>query len=216
MRLAPLTSPGRGRSALRLANGHPASVAGEGDCRHGDDEPLRDDSEVNAERLNRRFAHLTRKRRKPSARLTQERQQHQLELAQTRGQQEAVQRMLQGAAPDLPQAPAQPTGPPQAEQYASHEDYVPAAARYGAQQVLQQRDQQMQQERQQQQQIRFQQDLMSREQTLRRSTPTLTAVVRTGLAGKVSPVLQQALMLVPDGPGRGLCAGDGSRTWCNA
>ena len=30
-------------------------------------------------------------------------QQHQVELAQTRGQLEAVQRMLQGAAPDLPQ-----------------------------------------------------------------------------------------------------------------
>jgi hypothetical protein len=120
-------------------------------------------------------------------------QQHQVELAQLRGQNEAIQRMLQGAAPDLPQAPAQPPGPPQAEQYASHEDFVHAAATYAT-------DQRMAQERQRDQQMRFQQDLMSREAQFKQAHPDFDTVVRGGLAGKVSPVLQQALMLVPDGP----------------
>ena len=75
-----------------------------------------------------------------------------------------------------------------------------AAARYGAQQEFAARDQQTAQERQQQQQMRFQQDLMSREQTFKDTHPDFDTVVRGGLAGKVSPVLQQALMLVPDGP----------------
>ena len=165
-----------------------------------DDEPLRDDSEVNAERLNRRFARLTAARRKAERERDALSQQHQVELAQTRGQLEAVQRMLAGAAPDLPQTPAQSTGPPQAEQFASHEDYVLAAARYGAQQEFQARDQQTAQQRQQEQQIRFQQDLMSREQQFKEQHPDFDSVVRTNLAGRVSPVLQQALMIVPDGP----------------
>jgi hypothetical protein len=174
--------------------------AGEAPGDTDDDEPLRDDSEVNAERLNRRFARLTAARRKAERERDALTQQHQVELAQTRGQLEAVQRMLAGAAPELPQTPAQPTGPPQAEQFASHEDYVLAAARYGAQQEFQQRDQQMQERRQQEQQVRFQQDLMTREQAFKAEHPDFDTVVRSGLAGKVSPILQQALMLVPDGP----------------
>ena len=179
----------------------PPVPSGEGgtDTDEGD-EPLQDDSEVNAERLNKRFAYLTRKRREAERQVAQERQQHALEVAQLRGQQEATQRMLAGAAPELPQAPAQPTGPPQAEQYASHEDYVLAAARYGAQQEFAARDQQTQQERQQDQQRAFQVQLMEREQVFKTQHPDFDQVVRSGLAGKVSPVLQQALMLVPDGP----------------
>jgi hypothetical protein len=123
-----------------------------------------------------------------------------VELAQTRGQLEVMQRMLSGAAPDVPQTPAQPTGPPQEEQFASHEDFVVAAARYGAQQELQRRDQQIAEYRQREQQQRFQQDLVSREQAFKQAHPDFDTVVRSGLAGKVSPVLQQALMLVPDGP----------------
>jgi hypothetical protein len=136
---------------------------------------------------------LTAARRKAERERDALAQQHQVELAQTRGQLEAVQRMLHGAAPDLPQTPVPPTGPPQAEQFASHEDFVHAAATYAT-------DQRMQQERQQQQQMRFQQDLMSREQAFKQAHPDFDTVVRGGLAGKVSPVLQQALMLVPDGP----------------
>jgi hypothetical protein len=101
--------------------------------------------------------------------------------------------MLAGAAPDLPQTPALPPGPPQAEQYASHEDFVHAAATYAT-------DQRMAQERQRDQQMRFQQDLMSREAHFKQAHPDFDSVVRGGLEGKVSPVLKQALMLVPDGP----------------
>jgi hypothetical protein len=174
--------------------------AGEAPGDTDDDEPLRDDSEVNAERLNRRFARLTAARRKAERERDALAQQHQIEIAQLRGQQEATQRLLAGAAPDMPQTPAQPTGPPQAEQFASHEEYVMAAARYGAQQEFQQRDQQMQEQRQREQQVRFQQDLMTREQAFKAEHPDFDTVVRSGLAGKVSPILQQALMLVPDGP----------------
>ena len=199
--LAPLTSPRPGSSRLPRHQTPRQRRQERPGADTDDDEPLRDDSEVNAERLNRRFARLTAARRKAERERDAWRQQHQVELAQTRGQLEAVQRML-SAGPRQPcrDAPHQPTGPPQAEQYASHEDYVLAAARYGAQQEFAARDQQTQESRQRDQQLRFQQDLMSREQTFKEAHPDFDQVVRGGLAGKVSPVLQQALMLVPDGP----------------
>ena len=182
--------------------GTPPAPSGEGGAGtdESDDEPLRDDSEVNAERLNRRFARLTAARRKAERERDALAQQHQVELAQLRGSQEALQRMLQGAAPELPQTPEQPTGPPQAEQYASHDDYLDARSTWNTQQVLQARDQQMQEQRQQEQQRAFQVQLMEREQVFKTAHPDFDQVVRSGLAGKVSPVLQQALMLVPDGP----------------
>lgn len=180
--------------------GTPSGGEGESSPDTDDDEPLRDDSEINAERLNRRFARLTAARRKAERERDAQAQQHQVELAQTRGQLEVMQRMLSGAAPALPETPAQPTGPPQAEQFASHEDYVLAAARYGAQQEFQARDQQTQEQRQREQQAAFQQQLLEREQAFKQAHPDFDQVVRAGLAGKVSPVLQQALMLVPDGP----------------
>jgi hypothetical protein len=134
-------------------------------------------------------------------RLIEEREQARaVQDARRDAQFETMTRVFSGAAPELPQAPAQPTGPPQAEQFASHEDYVMAAARYGAQQEFQARDQQTAQQRQQDQQIRFQQDLMQREQTFKAEHSDFDTVVRGGLAGKVSPILQQALMIVPDGP----------------
>lgn len=180
--------------------GTPSPGEGESPGDTDDDEPLRDDSEITAARLERRFKRLTAARRQAERERDAQAQQHQVELAQTRGQLEVMQRMLQGAAPALPDTPPQPTGPPQAEQFASHEDYVLAAARYGAQQEFQARDQQTAQERQQAQQVAFQQQLMEREATFKQAHPDFDQVVRSGLAGKVSPVLQQALMLVPDGP----------------
>lgn len=173
---------------------------GEAPADTDDDEPLRDDSEVNAERLNRRFARLTAARRKAERERDALAQQHQVELAQTRGQLEVMQRMLSGAAPPLPETSPQPTGPPQAEQFASHEDYVLAAARYGAQQELQARDQQTAQERQRAQQAQLQQQLIEREATFKQAHPDFDDRVRSGLAGKVSPIVQQALMMLPEGP----------------
>ena len=174
--------------------------AGEAPGDTEDDEPLRDDSEVTAARLERRFARITAARRKAERDRDALAQQHQVELAQLRGQNEAIQRMLSGAAPALPDAPAPPTGPPSAEHFTSHEDYVLAAARYGAQQEFAARDQQTQAQRQQDQQRAFQVQLMEREQAFKAQHADFDQVVRSGLAGKVSPVLQQALMLVPDGP----------------
>jgi hypothetical protein len=178
----------------------PSAGAGEAPADTEDDEPLRDDSEVNADRLNRRFARLTAARRKAERERDALAQQHQVELAETRGQLEMVQRLLSGSAPALPEPPPAPAGPPHAEQYASHEEYVLAAARYGAQQELQARDQQTAAVREQDQQRAFQQQLLEREQAFKQAHPDFDQVVRTGLAGKVSPILQQALMLVPDGP----------------
>lgn len=175
---------------------------GEGESPTGedDDEPLRDDSEITAARLERRFARLTAARRKAERERDALAQQHQVELAQLRGQQEALQRMLSGSAPPLPDTPPHPTGPPQAEQFTSHEDFVMAAARYGAQQEFQARDQQTAEQRLEMQQRAFQQQLLERENAFKQAHPDFDSVVRMGLAGKVSPILQQALMLVPDGP----------------
>ena len=170
---------------------------GEGE---GDDEPDVPEESITASYVNARIKRLTARHRSAERALQAEREQNQIRQATLEGQLQAVQRMLAGAAPELPQTLAQPTGPPQAEQYASHEDYVLAAARYGAQQELQARDQQTAQERQQAQQAAFQQQLMERENAFKQAHPDFDSVVRSGLAGKVSPVLQQALMLVPDGP----------------
>ena len=56
----------------------------------------------------------------------------------------------------MPDAPAQPSGPPQAEQFNTTEEWVRAEVNYGTEQKMRERDQQMQQ-------VRFQMDLMSRE-----------------------------------------------------
>lgn len=165
----------------------------------GEDADVADDA-ATVPYVNRRIKQLNAKRRDTERQLADERQQNALRTAQLEARLDTLTRVLSGAAPDVPASPPQPTGPPQAEQFASHEDYVLAAARYGAQQEFQQRDQQVMQQRQHEQQIRFEQDLMQREQTFKAAHPDFDSVVRGGLAGKVSPILQQALMLVPDGP----------------
>jgi hypothetical protein len=165
----------------------------------GEDVDVADDA-ATVPYVNRRIKQLNAKRRDTEKQLADERQQNALRTAQLEARLDTLTRVLSGAAPDVPQTPAQPTGPPQAEQFASHEDYVMAAARYGAQQEFQARDLSSMQQRQHEQQIQFQRDLMSREQTFKQAHPDFDSVVRDGLAGKVSPVLQQALMLVPDGP----------------
>jgi hypothetical protein len=148
---------------------------------------------ITADYVNKRISRLTARHRSAEKALQDEQQARAQERAELLGRLDTLTRVLSGSAPAMPETPPQPTGPPSAEQYASHEDFVHAAATYAT-------DQRMQQDRQQQQQIRFQQDLMSREQDFKAQHPDFDAVVRGGLAGKVSPVLQQALMLVPDGP----------------
>jgi hypothetical protein len=149
-----------------------------------------------AKRINRLNARYRAEQRAREA----DRQAAEQRLAQQQGQIEALTRMLSGAAPDMGQVPAQPTGPPQAEQFDSHDAYVLAAARYGAQQEFQVRDQQTQQERQREQMQQMQRELMEREAAFKQAHPDFDDVVRGGLAGKVAPHVQQALMLLPEGP----------------
>ena len=166
-----------------------------------DDEPLRDDTEITAARLERRFKRLTAARRQAERERDALAQQHQVELAQTRGQLEMVQRLLAGAAPALPETPAQPTGPPSAEQYTSHEDYVLAAARYGAQQELQARDQQTQEQRQQAAADARRQRLAALEAPLKAQHPDFDRVVSPLLQPQaLAPHVQQFLFWHDSGP----------------
>jgi hypothetical protein len=158
----------------------------------GEDADVPDDA-ATVPFVNRRIKQLNAKRRETEKLLAEERSQNALRQAQLEARLDTLTKVLSGSAPDVPASPMQPTGPPQSEQYADHDTYLDARSTWNAQQVLQQ-------ERQQQQQLRFQQDLMSREETFKQAHPDFDTVVRTGLAGKVSPVLNQALMLIPDGP----------------
>jgi hypothetical protein len=156
----------------------------------GDDDDEPEPEVATMDYVQRRIRRLTAQRRASERALQAERQQTSEQLAALRAQNELMVRMLQGAAPDLPPPP---DGPPQAEQFQSSDDYVRAAARYEAQQV---RDS----DRQQTQAQQAQQALLEREAAFAREHADYQEVVRTQLAGKVAPHLQQALMLLPDGP----------------
>jgi hypothetical protein len=164
------------------------------DAGEGDDADVPETATVDyvAKRINR----ITARQRSAERALVTEREFRE----RLQGQLDVALKLLQGAAPDLPQAPAPPTGPPQAEQYASHDAYVRAAARYEAQQELQARDEQTQQAQQRAQMQTMQQQLMEREAAFKQAHPDFDDVVRGGLAGKVAPHVQQALMMLPDGP----------------
>jgi hypothetical protein len=148
----------------------------------------------------RRINQLNGRWRAEQRRRETDRQSAEQRLAQQQGQIEALTRMLAGAAPDMGQLPTPPAGPPQAEQYASHDEYVRAAARYEAQQEFQVRDQQTQQAQQRAQMQQMQQALLEREAAFQQAHPDFHDVVRGGLAGKVAPHVQQALMMLPEGP----------------
>jgi hypothetical protein len=167
-------------------------VAGGEGAEDGDDSEIPETATVDyvARRINRITARLRNTERQQAAR----EQQWSQERAHLQGQLEAQARLLQGGMPDTPQAPS---GPPQPEQFQSHEDYVRAAARFEAQQVQQQSQQQSQQQAQME---AHQRDLMAREQAFRAQHRDFDERIRTGLAGKVAPHVQQALMVLPDGP----------------
>jgi len=125
----------------------------------------------------RRINQLNGRWRAEQRRREADQQQHQRELAEANAKLDVVTRLLQGAQPELP-AQAPPAGPPQAEQFDSHDAYVLAAARYGAQQELQARDQQTQQARQREQMQTMQQQLMEREAAFKQVHPDFDDVVR--------------------------------------
>ena len=189
----PETQAGSGEPPASPA-GTPSGAEGESAPDTDDDDPpLHDDSEINAERLNRRFARLTAARRKAERQGDPTRRPNRLKRPQPRGQRDALRSLVQGPAPSPPEPRPGPTGPPQAEQYASHEDYVRATSRYEAQQLLQQ-------ERQQAHAVQAQHDLVAREQAFAATHPDYQERINTALRGKVAPHVQQALMLLPDGP----------------
>lgn len=181
--------PAEGQEPAGAPPASPEPSPSPGETEEGD-EP-EDTQAVTLDDFNRHMARLRRRQRKAERDLAAERQQHALELAQTRGQLDMVQRLLSGQAPTLPEPT--PTGPPQPEQFASHDAYVQATARHEAQQALAH-------EREQRLASEFQQSLIAREQTFKQAHPDYDAVVRAGLAGKVAPHVQQALMVLPDGP----------------
>jgi hypothetical protein len=169
----------------------PASGEGAGDA----DEPdSPDDAPVSAGYINRRISRLTARHRGAERALEAERATNQQTVAELRAQMQLMTQLLQGGAPPLPDAP---TGPPQAEQFQSHDDYVRATARYEAQQIAQQ---QHQQTTQQQQMQEMQRTVLEREAAFKAQHADYDDVLRAGLVGKVSPPLQQALLLHPDGP----------------
>jgi len=162
------------------------------DAEEGDDADVPETATVDyvAKRINRLNARYRSEQRAREA----DRQAAEQRLAQQQGQIEALTRLLQGATPELPQTPQ---GPPQAEQFDSHDAYVRAAARYEAEQVTRAQQQQMTQQAQAQQ---MQRDLMEREAAFRQAHPDFDQVITQGLRGRIAPQVQQALMMLPEGP----------------
>lgn len=190
---APGSTPGvQGESAPPQDAPPPEDASLAASQSEGEDADVPDDA-ATVPFVNRRIKQLNAKRRETEKQLADERQQNALRQAQLEARLDTLTRVLSGSAPDVPASPPQPSGPPQAEQFERHEEFIQAAAHYAA-------DQRFQQQRQVESQAAFQHALMSREQDFTSQHPDFDTVVRGGLAGKVSPVLQQALMLVPDGP----------------
>lgn len=150
--------------------------------------------------VNRRIKQLNAKRRALEQQVAAERQQFQQEHAATKAQVDLLTKMLQGAAPDLGQTPTPPPGPPQAEQYASMDDYTRAQARYEAQQLLQERDRQTQAEREQAQQATAQEQLAQRVRTFQETHLDYERVMRAGYFGHVATHVDQIVSMIPDGP----------------
>jgi hypothetical protein len=134
---------------------------------------------------------LRQRQRRAERALATERAAYQQEMAQMRGQLDLMTRLMQGQGTDL--APQAPQGPPQAEQYQSHEDFVRASGRYEAQQV-------QQAERQQQEIMRQQQQLIDREAAFKAQHVDYDEMINSRLRGKVAPHVAQALQMLPDGP----------------
>jgi hypothetical protein len=144
--------------------------------------------------VNRRIRQLNAKRRVLERTVAEREAAWTQERAHLQGQIETMTRIMNGAAPALPETP-QPSGPPQAEAYTSHEDYVRAVARYEAQQVQQTQHQQMQAQQ-------AAQALQAREAAFTEAHPGWQTVVQQGLVarpGYLGSPLQQVLMHHPEG-----------------
>jgi hypothetical protein len=159
-----------------------------------DDEDEPEPEVATVDYVARRIKRLTAKQRAQERAHAEREQAWTQERAHLQGQLEVMQRMLSGATPPLPEAPQ---GPPQAEQFDTHDAYVRATARYEAQEVARTQQQQTTQQQQAQQ---MQQQLMAREAAFRAAHPDFDQVITTGLRGRIAPHVQQALMVLPEGP----------------
>lgn len=152
-----------------------------------DDEP----EAVTMEDFNRHMARMRRRQRTAERSLEAERTANREAQARMLGQIEALQRVMSGATPTMPEA--QPQGPPQAEQYSDHDAYVDAKVDY---RVQQQQAQQAQQAQAQAQDAAFKE----RYAAFAQDHPDLYERVQTTLVGKVAPHVEQALAMLPEGP----------------
>jgi hypothetical protein len=169
------------------------SVAG-GDGASEGDEPDLDDT-ATPDTTRRRINQLTGRWRAEQRRHAETQQRYEGELLGLRGQVDVLTRLLQGQAPEPSPSPA-PAGPPQrprAEDFTDQGAYDQAMDTW-----LDTRTAYMM--RQERQQSQVQQALIDREQAYRTAHPDYDAVVRQGLVGRTAPHVQQALMVLPEGP----------------
>jgi hypothetical protein len=145
----------------------------------------------------RRIKRLTARQRAQERDFQSREQAWTQERAQLQGQLQVMTQLLQGSAPDLPSAPPQDPHAPPARPNAA--DYTDQAAYDQAMDVwLDRRTHHAM--RQQSQAEQASRSLQEREAAFKAQHADYDDVVRTQLAGKVAPHVQQALMLLPEGP----------------
>jgi hypothetical protein len=174
--------------------GQPPEQAAPGGTPPGDEDDEPEPEVATVDYVARRIKRLTAKQRAQERAHADREAAWTQERAHLQGQIETMTRIVNGAAPDMPQA-QQPTGPPQAEQFTDHDAYITAKARYEAQQVWQANQQQMQQ-------MQAVQALQAREAAFTQAHPDWQTVVHQGLVarpGFAGSPLQQVLMHHPDG-----------------
>lgn len=185
---APADPPATGQEDA----GAPPAPASPPSLGEEDGEDEGDAQAVTMDDFNRHMANMRRRQRRAERALEAERTANREALIAVQAKLDTYERLMQGQSPDMG-TPTAPQGPPQAEHYQDHDAYVTAKARYEAQQVMQEQRQQTQLQQQQQ-------ALLEREAAFKAAHPDFDALVHANLAGKVAPHVQQALMMLPDGP----------------
>lgn len=187
---APAT-PGEGQQDAGAPPAPPSpSPLGEGEGEAAEeDEP----QAVTIDDFNRHMARLRRNQRKAERALEAANAEARDRQARYEAQIDTLTRLMQGQPTLEGTPPADPTRRPQSHEYTDQAAYDQAMDTWLAHTIdarAAQREQMTHQQRQ----------LVEREAAFTAAHPDFDAVVRTGLAGKVAPHVQQALMLLPDGP----------------
>lgn len=194
---APQTPPAEG-SAPPASSAGPTSPASGENAGDPDDADAPDETPITAGYVNRRIGRLVKQREDARRDLEAERAENRLRQTQLQGQVELLTRMLSGQAPTPPETT--PPGPPRAEDFVTQEAYEQAREAHVVQQAVQAVQTQTRAQAQQAAQQQAQQQLIDRERAFREAHPDFDRVVQAGLVGKTAPHVQQALMLLPDGP----------------